>query len=235
MGKTAEPERVSLTRERVLRAALAMADEQGVESLSMRRLGGLLGVEAMSLYNHVVNKDDVLDGILELVVEEIAVPPVGAEWRSAMRERAVSARQAFSRHPWASALMDSRVRSGPERLRYFNAMVGTLMSAGFPLELVGRAISVLDCHIYGFAIQRINMGAGATAEAEARAGMLQDSAPVETYPHLARMIEWTMENGYDEDADFEFGLNLILDGLERLLPTGREIGRRRPVRKPRPD
>ncbi|MCK7479914.1 MAG: TetR/AcrR family transcriptional regulator C-terminal domain-containing protein [Candidatus Moduliflexus flocculans] len=174
----------------------------------------------MSLYNHVENKEDLLDGILELFVGEIARPPAGAEWRSAMRERAVSARQAFSRHPWAAALMDSRVSSGPARLRYFDAMVGTLMGAGFPLEQVGRALSVLDCYIYGFAIQRNNMASGEHEQTETRAGALQDSAPVETYPHLARMIEWAMRNGYDEEADFEFGLALILEGLEGILRAG---------------
>ncbi len=220
MKNTAAAEKTSLTRERVLAAALEMADAEGIESLSMRRLGGRLGVEAMSLYNHVENKEDLLDGILELFVGEIAVPPAGAEWRSAMRERAVSARQAFSRHPWAAALMDSRVSSGPARLRYFDAMVGTLMGAGFPLEQVGRVLSVLDCYIYGFAIQRNNMASGEHEQTETRAGALQDSAPVETYPHLARMIEWAMRNGYDEEADFEFGLALILEGLEGILRAG---------------
>ncbi len=220
MKKTAVPERESLTRERVLRAALDMADSEGIESLSMRRLGSRLGVEAMSLYNHVAGKEDVLDGILELVVGEIAVPAAGADWRSAMRERAVSARRAFAGHPWAAALMDSRTSSGPGRLRYFDAMVGSLTGAGFPLEEAGRALSVLDCWIYGFAIQRRNMASDGHERAEDRAGTLQDSVPTGDYPHLARMIEWTMEHGYDEDADFEFGLNLILDGLERILNSG---------------
>ena len=236
MKKAAMPERTSLTRERVLRAALDMADEEGIESLSMRRLGGRLGVEAMSLYNHVEGKEDVLDGILELVIGEIAVPAAGVDWRTAMRERAVSARKAFSLHPWAAALMDSRTSSGPGRLGYFDAVVGALTGAGFPLERAGRALSVLDCYIYGFALQRRNMASGGRERAEDRAEALRDSAPTEAYPHLARMIEWTVAHGYDEDADFEFGLNLILDGLARLLPQGRESGPRpSPVRKPRRD
>ena len=134
MKRTAASERTSLTRERVLRAALELADAEGIETLSMRRLGGRLGVEAMSLYNHVADKEDVLDGILDLVIGGIAVPESGADWRKAMRERAVSARQAFRRHPWAAALMDSRTSSGPGRLRYFDALVGALTGAGFPLE-----------------------------------------------------------------------------------------------------
>lgn len=236
MKKAAVPERTSLSRERVLRTALDMADAEGVESLSMRQLGSRLGVEAMSLYNHVSNKDDLLDGILELVVREISIPGPGADWRTAMRERAVSARRAYTRHPWAAALMDSRTSSGPARLGYFDAMVGALTKAGFSLERAGRALSVLDSWIYGFALQRRNMASGGHERAEDRAGALRDSAPTESYPHLTRMIEWTLEHGYDEDADFEFGLTLILDGLERILPAAREGGRHpHPVRKPRPD
>lgn len=236
MNKTAAPEKAPLTRERVLRAALEMADELGVESLSMRRLGGRLGVEAMSLYNHVTNKEDVLDGILELVVEEITIPRIDAEWSSAMRERAVSARLAFGRHPWAAALMDSRVSSGPARLRYFDAMVGTLTGAGFPLDLAARALSILDAYVYGFARQTSGMASGAEPRVEARAEALREGLPEGAFPHLQRMAEWAMEHGYDEEADFEFGLALILDGLARVLPADRDKkSRPRPVRKPRPD
>jgi AcrR family transcriptional regulator len=217
MKKAAVPERASLTRERVLRTALAIADEKGIESLSMRLLGRRLGVEAMSLYNHVANKDEILDGILELVVGEIIIPSVGADWRSAMKERAVSARLAFNNDPWASALMDSRVSSGPARLRYFDAMIGTLHRAGFPFELAARAFSVLDCYIYGFGRQRLNMDSSDETQDKKRAEALRDVLPDEVYPYLAQMAELTMKNGYDEDADFEFGLNLILDGLERIL------------------
>jgi AcrR family transcriptional regulator len=218
MPKEQKAERPSLTRERILRAALSLADEGGAESLSMRQLGGRLGVEAMSLYNHVANKDDILDGILELVVAEIRLPTVGADWRSAMSERAASALSAFSRHPWAIVLMDSRVSSGPARLRYFDAMIGTLLGAGFSLELASRAFSVLDCYIYGFARQRLaSIAADGEEQAKARAGALRESLPDGAYPNLARMSEWAMKNGYDEAADFDFGLSLILDGLERLL------------------
>lgn len=221
MKKAAVPEKASLTRERVLRAALALADEKGVESLSMRLLGRRLGVEAMSLYNHVANKDEILDGILELFAGEIVIPSVGAEWRSAMKERAVSARVAFKRHPWASALMDSRISSGSARLRYFDAMIGTLHVAGFSLELAARAFSVLDSYIYGFERQRLNVASGDELPAEKRAEALRDVLPDDAYPYLAKMAELTMKNGYDEDADFEFGLTLILDGLERILKTSR--------------
>ena len=219
MKKAKVPEKAALTRERVLRAALAIADEKGIESLSMRLLGRRLGVEAMSLYNHVANKEEILDGILELVVGEIRIPPVGAEWRSAMKERAISARLAFIRHPWASALMDSRVSSGPARLRYFDAMIGTLHGAGFSFELALRAFSVLDSYIYGFDRQRRNVASSDEKPAEKQAEALRDILPNEVYPYLAQAAELTMKNGYDEDADFEFGLNLILDGLESILKS----------------
>jgi AcrR family transcriptional regulator len=218
MKKPVMPNRASLTRERVLRAALAIADEKGIESLSMRLLGRRLGVEAMSLYNHVANKDDILDGILDLFVEEIAIPSA-TDWRFAMKERAVSARLAFKKHPWASALMDSRVSSGPARLRYFDTMIGTLHRAGFSLEQAARAYSVLDSYIYGFARQSLNMASSDEKPAEKQAEAFRDVLPDEVYPYLAQMAELTMEKGYDEDADFEFGLNLILDGLERILKS----------------
>jgi AcrR family transcriptional regulator len=218
MKKHGMPKRSLLTRESVLRTALAIADEEGMDSLSMRLLGRRLGVEAMSLYNHVANKDDILDGILDLFVEEIAIPS-GTDWRLAMRERAVSARLAFKKHPWASALMDSRVSSGPARLRYFDTMIGTLHRAGFSLEQAARAYSVLDSFIYGFARQSLNVASSDEKPAKTQAKAFRDAMPDEVYPYLAQMAELTMKNGYDEVADFEFGLDLILDGLERILKS----------------
>lgn len=217
-GKSKSGSRVLLTRELVLRAALTIMDESGIETLSMRLLGSRLGVEAMSLYNHVTNKDDILDGVLDLVVEEIAIPAVDANWRSAMKERAVSAWVAFKRHPWASALMDSRLSSSPARLGYFDRIIGTLHRAGFSLELAARAFSVLDCYVYGFGRQRLNMASSDEKEDEKRAEAFLEIIPAQSYTYLAQMAELSMKTGYDEDADFEFGLNLILDGLERLLP-----------------
>ena len=209
--------RTSLSRELVLRTALALIDEGGLEALSMRQLGAKLGVEAMSLYNHVASKDDIIDGALDLVVEEIAIPAVGDDWKQAMKERASSAREAFNRHPWASALMDSRLSSSPSRLRYFDAMVGTLLGAGFSLELASRSFSILDCYVYGFGRQRLNMVSSGEPESEKRAEAFSENIPDETYPHLAMMTEFAMKQGYDEDADFEFGIELILDGLGRML------------------
>lgn len=212
----------SLTRDLVLRAALAVLDEEGVPALSMRQLGTRLGVEAMSLYNHVASKDDLLDGALDLVVGEIAIPGPQDPWREAMRRRATSALEAFGRHPWAPALMDSRLSSHPARLRYFDTILGILLGAGFSLEQAGRAFSLLDSYVYGFGQQRANMAPPGEAEGmDKRAEAFRASMPAETFPHLERMAAWAMEAGYDEAGDFEFGLSLILDGLGRLLGPGK--------------
>ena len=210
--------RVPLNRERVLSAAVALADEVGTESLTMRELGLRLGVEAMSLYNHVDNKDDLLDGMIDLVVSEIDLPPDAVGWREAMRRRAISTQAVYARHPWASALMDSRTSSGPARLQYFDWILGTLRDAGFTQEMTARAISVLDSYVYGFGRQQLNMSAGPDVKPEEVAEAFLKAIPADEYPHLREMVvEYAIDTGHDESADFEFGLNLILDGLERLL------------------
>lgn len=208
--------RAPLGRERVLRAALHLADERGIDSLTMRELGRRLGVEAMSLYNHVENKDDVLDGMVDLVVSEIDLPSGDVDWREAMRGRAVSAREVFARHPWASALVDSRESSGPERMRYLDWVIGTLRGAGFSVELAVRAFSAIDSYVYGFGRQQFNMSAGeGDATPEEMAEAFLSAIPADVYPHLSEVTEHMLRAGYDEHADFEFGLGLILDGLER--------------------
>ncbi len=184
----------------------------------MRELGLRLGVEAMSLYNHVANKDDLLDGMVDLVVSEIELPTDTVDWREAMRRRAISAQSVFSRHPWASGLIDSRESSGPARLRYFDWVVGTLRRAGFSLELAARAFSVLDSYIYGFGRQQLNTAAERDIKPEEVAEGFLRAIPADEYPYLREMVvEYAMNYGYDESADFEFGLDLILDGLQRHL------------------
>jgi AcrR family transcriptional regulator len=224
MDKPSRPNpkpRSPLSRERVLHAAMDIADESGIDSLTMRELGQRLGVEAMSLYNHVANKDDILDGMIDLVVSEIDLPSFGVDWREAMRTRATSAREAFARHPWASVLLDSRESSGPERMRYFDWVIGTLRQAGFSLELAVRAFSVLDSYIYGFGRQQLNMSSGGDAPTEETAEAFLRAVPADQYPYLTEVItDHAMQAGYDERADFEFGLALILDGLQRLLDSG---------------
>ena len=216
---TPSPEpRAPLSRERVLGAAVLLADEDGIESLTMRELGLRLGVEAMSLYNHVANKDDILDGMVDLVVSEIDLPADTVDWKEAMRRRAISAQSVFSRHPWASGLIDSRESSGPARLRYFDWVVGTLRRAGFTLEMAARAFSILDSYIYGFGRQQLNMSAGRDLKPEQMGEVFLRAIPADEYPYLREMVvEYAMSSGHDESADFEFGLDLILDGLQRLL------------------
>jgi AcrR family transcriptional regulator len=205
-----------LSRERVLRAALALADAGGIDSMSMRKLGEELGVEAMSLYNHVANKDDILDGIVDLVFSEIALPSDRADWKPAMRKRAVSAHEALLRHPWAPSLMQSRTKPGPATLRHHDTVLGRFRVAGFTLVMAAHAVSVIDGYVYGFALQQINLPLQSREQvAEVGQDILWQLAG--EYPHLAEMItKHAMKPGYDYAKEFEFGLDLILDGLERL-------------------
>jgi AcrR family transcriptional regulator len=208
--------RAPLTRERVLRAALALADTGGIDSLTMRKLGQDLDVEAMSLYNHVANKDDILDGIVDLVFGEIALPSGGGDWKRAMRRRAISAHEALLRHRWAPSLMQSRTRPGPATLRHHDSVLGSLRSTGFTLVMAAHAISVIDGYVYGFALQQISLPLQSSEQvAQVGQNILQQLAG--EYPHLAEMItQHAMQPGYDYADEFEFGLDLILEGLERL-------------------
>ncbi len=209
--------RTPLSRDRILATAAEIADERGVGAVTMREVAARLGVEAMSLYNHVANKDDILDGMVDLVVEKLDAPTEADDWREAMRRRAISAHEVFGRHPWAPALLDSRESSGPVRLHYFDSILGTLVRAGFSLDGAARAFSLLDSYIYGFGIQQFNMSPGDGASSEEMAEALLTYIPAEEYPYLHRMASHAMHSGYDPDADFEFGLEIILDGLQRIL------------------
>jgi len=212
--------RVPLSRERVLRAALVLADRDGIESLTMRKIGQELGVEAMSLYNHVANKDDILDGIVDLVFGEIAVPSNQVDWKTAMRQRAISARDVLLRHPWATSLMQSRTKPGPATLRHHDSVIGRLREAGFTVDMAAHAFSVMDGYIYGFALQQMNLPYHTSEESAEVAENILRQLPAEEYPHLAEMIiEHALKLGYDYAEEFEFGLDLILDGLEKLRDT----------------
>jgi AcrR family transcriptional regulator len=211
--------RAPLSRERVLRAALVLADAGGIESLTMRKLGQELQVEAMSLYNHVAGKDDILDGIVDLVFSEIALPSGPADWKTAARERAISAREALRRHPWATSLMHSRSNPGPASLRHHDSVLGSLRKAGFRLVMAAHAVSVIDGYVYGFALQQANMPLHTPEQvAEVGENILRQLA--HEYPNLAEMItDHAMKPDYDYSDEFEFGLDLILDGLEGLRAT----------------
>ncbi len=183
---TSTEARLPLTRERVLRAAMALADESGIEALSMRRLGQQLGVEAMSLYNHVANKDDILDGIVDVVVGEIEVPAGGDDWKSALRTSAISAHGVLRRHPWANGLMMSAgVR--PARLRYMESVLRRLREAGFSAGKTHLAYHVLDSHIVGFTLWQAGYAALPQDLSDLAADFLRE-LPVEDYPFLAEHI-----------------------------------------------
>jgi AcrR family transcriptional regulator len=209
--------RTRLTRQRVLLAAIELADKGGVEALSMRKLGQELGVEAMSLYNHVANKDDLLDGMVDVVFGEIGLPLRGADWKSAMRQRGVAARAVLARHPWAIALMESRIKPGPATLRHHDAVIGCLREAGFSMAMAAHAYSVLDSYIYGFALQQSSLPFQTPEEVPQVAEGFLQQFPADAYPHLFELtVQHVLRPGYDYADEFEFGLNLILDGLERL-------------------
>jgi AcrR family transcriptional regulator len=215
----AEP-RIPLSRERVLRAAIAFADTEGIESLSMRKLGQQLGVEAMSLYKHVANKDDMLDGMIDVVFGEIDLPSGGGHWKTAMHQRAISARRALSRHPWAIGLTESRMKPGPANLRHHDSVIGCLREAGFSIEMALHAYSALDSYIYGFALQERSLPFETPDQVAEVSEMMLARFPAGEYPYLTEaMVEHVGKPGYDYADEFEFGLDLLLDGLERLTDS----------------
>ena len=212
--------RTPLSRERVLRAAVVLADSGGIEALTMRRLGEELQVEAMSLYNHVAGKDDILDGMVDLAFSEITLPQSGTPWKAAMRQRGMSARDVLLRHPWAVTLMQSRSTPGPATKRHHDAVIGSLRAAGFDIHMAAHAFSVMDGYIYGFALQQTNLPSRNEEESTVLAVTILRELPAADYPHLAEMIvDHALQPGYDYAKEFEFGLDLILDGLEQRLAT----------------
>lgn len=216
--KKARAARGSLSREAVLLAASELADREGIDRLSMRRLGQALGVEAMSLYKHVANKDEILDGIVDHVVREIDLPDRGEPWRPAMRRRAVSAFEMFGRHPWALGLMESRKNPGPHSLRYYDAVLRCLREDGFSVALAAHAFSLLDSYVYGFALQHSKLPFETEEELAAIATHILAGMPEEEYPHLHESTrEHVLQPGCSYDAEFAWGLELVLDALERRV------------------
>jgi len=210
--------REPLSRDRALRAAVGLADVGGLDQLTMRRLAEELGVEAMSLYHHVPNKDAILDGMVDLVFQEIELPRGDAEWDVAMRERAVSARAALLRHPWAIRVIESRATPGPATLEHHDAVIGCLRGAGFPIALTAHAYSVLDSYIFGFVLTELNLPFQTTEESHDVAKEILGQFPPGAYPHLVELtVHHVLKPGYAYGNEFEFGLELILDGLARAL------------------
>jgi AcrR family transcriptional regulator len=210
----ASQQRIPLSRERILQAAVAMADAEGIDALTMRGLASQLQVEAMSLYNHVVNKDDLLDGMIELVAAEIEAPDEAADWKAAVRRRAISAHDALLRHPWSSILWASRMNVGPARMRHMDAMLRQLREAGFAPGLLDVAFHTLENHIVGHALQASSFPFDAE-DLPALSARYLEGFPSDEYPDLAAHIRHHMDRPADGVSSFEFGLDSILDALER--------------------
>jgi AcrR family transcriptional regulator len=211
--------RSQLSRDVVLRTAVEYADRHGLEALSMRKLADELGAGAMSLYHYVPNKTDLIDGMVDLVFAEIELPVLDVDWRTAMRRRAVSTREALNRHRWAVGHMEGRSTHGPANLRLHDAVLGCLRAAGFSLEMTVHAYSVQDAYIYGFALQETDLTPETPEDfAAVAAQQMEDYAAVlADFPNLVEVVGGHVaEAGYDYTTEFLFGLDLILDGLERI-------------------
>ena len=209
-----------LTRERVLGVAMAQADGGGLEALSMRKLADELHVAPMALYRHIANKDDLIDGLIDVVFREVGMPAIGTDWKSAMRGRAIALRDVLARHRWAIGLMESRRHPGPANLRHHDAVIGSLRAGGFDMAMAAHAYSLLDGYIYGFALTKMNLPFETTREVADVAQDMLEPFPAGEYPNLVEFIaEHAMKPGYDYGDEFEYGLDLVLDGLERARAT----------------
>lgn len=218
VSRMSSPRRAPLSRERILRAAIKLADRQGLEALSMRKLATTLKVEAMSLYNHVANKDELLDGMVDTVIGEITLPTRDGDWKAALRARATSALAVMTVHPWAPMLILSRISAGPNMLGYIEATLATLREAGFTWFETDRAWNAMDNYIYAFTLQQQNFPVNPEEYASAAAGYLP-MLPAHVYPYMHEMTARVADGSHDGTLDFSFGLELILDGLERLRST----------------
>jgi AcrR family transcriptional regulator len=211
--------RLPLSRERVLRAAVALADEVGAGAISMRRIAQELGVVPMALYKHVANKDELLDGMIDVVVGEIDPPAAGTDWKSAVRQRVLSARAALLRHPWASRVIESRTEATPTVLAYMDSMIGIFRSGGFSIDLTHHAMHAMGSRLLGFSQELFDDSADLAPERAA--ALLQQLAG--RYPNVGELVTAITHDqgsvvgaGCDDQFEFEFALDLLLDGLERL-------------------
>ena len=210
--------RTRLSRERVLRGALAVADAGGLGSLTIRTLATELGVKPMSVYYHVASKDEILDGLVDIVFTEIELPTPGRDWRSELTKRADSAREVLRRHRWAIGLLESRTSPGPATLRHHDAVLATFRAAGFPAALTAHAYALVDSYVYGFALQEASLPFEGPESVGDIAGPIVELMAAGEYPHLAEMAAtYYLQPGYDFGDEFRFGLELIFDGLARSL------------------
>jgi AcrR family transcriptional regulator len=229
-------ERVPLSRDRVLAGAIAVADTGGIGALTIRLLAQELGVKPMSVYHYVANKDAIIDGIVDLVYNEIDLPVPGGDWRTEMRRRAHSARRVLASHPWATALLQSRLNPGPATLRHHNAFIGTLRTAGFSVELTAHAFALIDSYIFGFALSENALPIhGPDSVADTAASMMR-FFDADAYPHLLEFTtEHVMRPDYDFGKEFAYGLAVILDALGRSIPDDRgQPSTHPPIESPMP-
>lgn len=217
--RSPKSQRPPLSPERILQTALTLADQHGLAALSMRKLAEALQVEAMSLYNHVANKEALLDGLVERVVAEIEVPTAGGDWREAMRRRAHSAHAALMRHPWATQLFVSRINVGPHMLHYIDQTLGCLHAAGFSYAMADHVWNVLDSHLYGFTLQALNFPLEPEDYAQAASEYIP-LLPADQYPHFKALAQLVIDREHHGLQDFSFGLELLLAGLEALRLEG---------------
>ncbi len=217
--------RQRLTPDRVLDGAMALADQIGVDPLTIRRLADALDTKPMTIYHHLPSKEAILDGMVDRVFAEIDRPPADLAWKPAMRHRCLSAREVLSRHPWAVPLMESRTNPLPETLAHHDAVLGCLRRGGLSLEMTAHAYALLDSYVYGFALQEASLPAtGGTEMANLAVGLVEP-LPAGVFPHLAEFTTGhVLRTGYDFRSEFEFGLDLILDGLERSLGSAADCG-----------
>ncbi|MET0837830.1 MAG: TetR/AcrR family transcriptional regulator C-terminal domain-containing protein [Marmoricola sp.] len=214
------PPRPRLTRDRVLEAALEIADAGGIGSLTIRSLAQALGVKPMSVYHHVANKEQILDGIVDLVFAEIELPSPGGDWRTEVRRRAASARRVLRRHAWAIGLLESRTSPGPATMKHHDVNIATFRAGGFSIPMTAHAYALIDSYVYGFALQEAALPFDSTDVAEVAAPMMELFREG-GYPHMVELAtEHVLQPGYDFADEFDFGLDLILDGLARLRAAG---------------
>jgi AcrR family transcriptional regulator len=222
--KAKQRTKVRLSRERIVKAAVALADAGGFDSLSMRNLADELDGAPMALYRHVANKEDLLDGMVDVVFGEMYPPAIKGDWKAELRERGITARAALQRHPWAVGLMESRVHPGQASAVHHNATMGCLREAGFPFREAVHAYNLLDAYTYGFALQELTIPFETPEESGEMAATTVGERGDE-FPYLAEVVVELGERGYDYTVEFEFGLDFILDGLERFRKSIRSGGR----------
>lgn len=212
---TTASSRQPLTRERVIESAVSLADVIGVDALTIRKLATELDVKPMTIYHHVANKEAIIDGMVDAVFAEIDLPPTDTDWKTAMRQRSHAAREALARHRWAAPLMESRTNPGPATLGHHDAVLGCLRGGGLSVEMTAHAYALIDAFIYGFALQEATMPATDGQDMADLVESMASAMPVDEYPNLAEFtVEHVMQPGYDFRKEFDFGLDLILDGLE---------------------